>query len=103
MYIFLMVMIICILIPLWIILRNAGNPTGSNLVIYLGFGATAFLCQLFLFVPKIVPPFLRHVTHKAPETERRDKTESQSLPGVINAVIRQDSGLSNVSMLISSL
>jgi len=103
MYIFLMVMIICILIPLWIILRNAGNPTGSNLVIYLGFGATAFLCQLFLFVPKIVPPFLRRVTHKAPETERRDKTESQSLPGVINAVIRQDSGLSNVSMLISSL
>ena len=106
MYIFLMVMIICILIPLWIILRNAGNPTGSNLVIYLGFGATAFLCQLFLFLPKIVPPlFLRHVKYKATETEqsRREKTESQSLPGIVNAVIRQDSGLSNVSMLISSL
>ena len=62
--IFLTVMIICIVIPLWVILRTIRDTTISKVVLAVGYGLVAVVVQLFLFVPKTIPPFIRHIKTK---------------------------------------
>ena len=57
-YIFLTVMIIATLIPVWFLLEGTGNVIGTGIVIYVAFGATGLFCQLMLFAPKVLPPLL---------------------------------------------
>ena len=58
-YIFVTVMIISTIIPLWFLLKSTGNSTGVYVAVYLSFGLIGVLCLAFLFIPKISPPFLR--------------------------------------------
>ena len=54
-YIFITVLIIAMLIPVWFLLERTGNVKWTGIVIYAAFGATGLFCQLMLFVPKILP------------------------------------------------
>ena len=54
--------LICTFIPFWWVLRSA-NDSAASTVLHLGYGGTATLCQLFLFVPKVLPPLLRHLCY----------------------------------------
>lgn len=47
---------ICIGTSLWFILREVGAYIASKLVYGIGFPMVAIICQVFLFVPKIIPP-----------------------------------------------
>ena len=58
-YIFITVLIIATLIPVWFLLKGMGNVIGIGIVIYVAFGATGLLNQLMLFTPKVFPPVLR--------------------------------------------
>jgi hypothetical protein len=79
-YIFITVLIIAMLIPVWFLLEGTGNVIGTGIVIYAAFGATGLFCQLMLFAPKVLPPLLRSLGFKvglAP-TNRRKKTIRRS-------------------------
>jgi hypothetical protein len=58
-YIFVTVLIIATLIPVWFLLKGTENVQGMGIVIYVAFGATGLLNQLMLFTPKVFPPMLR--------------------------------------------
>ena len=58
-YIFVTVLIVATLIPVWFLLEGTGNVQGMGIVIYIAFGATGLLNQLMLFTPKVFPPMLR--------------------------------------------
>ena len=58
-YIFITVLIVAILIPLWFFLKETGNVIWTGVVIYTSFGVIGLLCQFFLFAPKVLPPLLR--------------------------------------------
>jgi len=66
-YLFMNILLICVLVPFWWVLRTASDPASSIVILYLGYGGTATLCQLLLFVPKVLPPLVRHMFHKLPE------------------------------------
>ena len=53
--------LICLFFSLWWVFRTVNQPIASNLIIGAGYGMAAMFCQLFLFAPKTIPPFLRHV------------------------------------------
>ena len=87
-YIFVTVLIIAILIPVWFVLEGTGNVKWTGVMIYLAFGATGLLNQLMLFTPKVFPPMLRSLgynTCRSPRTKsqratirRRDVSNSNS-------------------------
>ena len=58
-YIFVTVLIVATLIPVWFLLVGTENLKGTGIVIYVAFGATGLLNQLMLFTPKVFPPMLR--------------------------------------------
>ena len=58
-YIFVTVLIIATLIPVWFLLVGTENVQGTGIVIYIAFGATGLLNQLMLFTPKVFPPMFR--------------------------------------------
>ena len=79
-YIFVTVLIVAMLIPVWFLLEGTGNVIGTGIVIYIAFGATGLFCQVMLFAPKVLPPLLRSLGFKvglAP-TSRRKKTIRRS-------------------------
>ena len=59
-YILCLVIIICLFFSLWWILRTANQPLAGILILGAGYGMAPMFCQLFLFAPKTIPPFLRH-------------------------------------------
>ena len=63
-YIFLTVMIIATLIPVWFLFKETGNVLGTSIVVYIAFGMTGLFCQLALFAPKVFPPLLRSMGFK---------------------------------------
>ena len=79
-YIFITVLIIAMLIPVWFLLEGTGNVIGTGVVIYIAFGATGLFCQLMLFAPKVLPPLLRSMGFKVglSPTSRRKKTIRRS-------------------------
>ena len=90
--IFIIVLIIAILIPVWFLLEGMGNVIGTGIVINIAFGATGLFCQLMLFAPKVIPPLLRSLGFKVglTPTSRRKKTIRRS-------GARHNSGLSSSS------
>ena len=58
-YVFVTVLIVATLIPVWFLLEGTENVQGTGIVIYVAFGATGLLNQLMLFTPKVFPPMLR--------------------------------------------
>ena len=75
-YIFITVLIIAMLIPVWFLLEGTGNVKWTGVMIYVAFGATGLFCQLLLFAPKVLPPLLRSMGFKVglSPTNRRKKT-----------------------------
>ena len=88
-------MLICVLIPFWFVLRTVNDPASSVVILYLGYGGIATLCQLLLFVPKVLPPLMRHIFHKIPEERLRNRA-------LIRKVSRQFLMESTVSTLTKS-
>lgn len=64
MYIFLTVIIIATLIPVWFLLKETGNVLGTSIVVYIAFGMIGLFCQFALFTPKLFPPLLRSMGFK---------------------------------------
>ena len=56
-----LVILISLSAPMWWVLRVANQHIASKLIVGAAYGIAAVLCQLFLIVPKTLPPFLRHV------------------------------------------
>ncbi len=53
-YIFLIIITLCILMPMWYIVDTViGNDIGGHIMITTAFIAVGFLCQLFIFVPRV--------------------------------------------------
>ena len=69
-YIFLTVMIIATLIPVWFLLKETRNEIVMGIVIYLSFGSVGLLNQLMLFSPKVIPPMLRSMGFKVGHSAR---------------------------------
>ena len=63
-YIFITVLIVATLNPLWFFLKETGNVIWTGVVIYTSFGVIGLLCQFFLFTPKVLPPLLRSLGFK---------------------------------------
>ena len=79
-YIFITVLIVALLIPIWFLLEGTGYVIGTGIVVYGAFGATGLFCQLMLFAPKVLPPLLRSLGFKVglTPTSRRKKTIRRS-------------------------
>ena len=60
-YILSLFILICLFFSLWQVLRTVNQPIASKLIVGAAYGMAALFCQLFLFAPKTIPPFLRHV------------------------------------------
>jgi len=60
-YIFMNILLICVAMSQWWVLRTNNYPAASLITVYIGFGGSAVLCQIFLFVPKVMPPLGRHL------------------------------------------
>ena len=73
-YIFITVLIIATLIPVWFVLEGTGNVKWTGVMIYASFGAIGLLNQLMLFTPKVFPPMLRSLGYNVCHSPR---TKSQ--------------------------
>ena len=62
-YIFMSILLICVAMPQWWVLRTNNFPAASLVIVFVGFGGNALLCQILLFVPKVVPPLSRRLFH----------------------------------------
>ena len=58
-YLFMHILLICVVVPLWWVLRSVNDPAASIAILYFGYGGPAILCQLLLFVQKVFPPLMR--------------------------------------------
>lgn len=56
-----LVIVICLTVPLWWVLRVVGDSITSKAIVGASYAITALLCQLLLLVPKITPPLKRHI------------------------------------------
>ena len=89
-YIFLTVMIIATLIPVWFLLKETGHVLGTGIVICISFGSTGLLNQLMLFSPKVIPLVLRSMGFNfgqslrnrcySPTIIRRDFSNARTVP-----------------------
>ena len=75
-FIVMLVVVICGLVPLWWVIRYEGDSTSRHIILYLGYGTIAVLCQLFLFVPKVYPALLRCIQGRAPPKPKLHSTAS---------------------------
>ena len=62
-YIFMSILLICVAMPQWWVLRTNNFPAASLVIVFVGFGGNALLCQILLFIPKVVPPLARRLFH----------------------------------------
>lgn len=60
-YIFMNILLICVAMSQWWVLRTNNYPAASLITVYIGFGGSAVLCQILLFVPKVMPPLGGHL------------------------------------------
>ena len=60
-YIFTSILLICVSITQWWVLRTNNYPAASLVTVFVNFGGNAVLCQILLFVPKVMPPLVRHL------------------------------------------
>ena len=78
-YLFMNILLICVIIPFWWVLRTVNDSSASVVILYLGYAGTATLCQLLLFVPKVMPPLMRQLFHKTSE-KKCTKMRNSLLP-----------------------
>ena len=74
-YLYLNSLIVLIFLPLSLIITN------REVQVYLRFvssNSTAILCQTFLFLPKVLPPLLRHLNLKYWKTAPNNKQSTTS-------------------------
>lgn len=76
-YIFSTVMVVITFMTLFFLFLGTENALAAHLMVFLAFGVTGLLCQLFLFVPKVVSPLLRKYGYevKYDATKRRRSLE----------------------------
>ena len=70
-YLFMNILLICVIVPFWWVLRTVNDSSSSVVLLYLGYAGTATLCQPLLFVPKVMPPLMSQLFHKIPEKNIR--------------------------------
>ena len=63
MYLFMNILLICEVFPLWWVVRELNYSASSVISLYIGYAGSATLCQLLLFVPKVMPPLMRQLFH----------------------------------------
>ncbi len=74
-YIFSTVMVVITMMALYFLFRSTRNFIASHLMVYLAFGITGFLCQLFLFIPKVTSPLLKKYGYEISyDSKKRRKT-----------------------------
>ena len=64
-YIFMTILLICLAIPFWWVLRTVNETALSLVWVSIGYGGAATLCQLLLIAPKVIPPLTRELVKKA--------------------------------------
>ena len=60
-YIFMNILLICVAMSQWWVLRTNNYPAASLITVYISYGGSAVLCQILLFIPKVMPPLVRHL------------------------------------------
>lgn len=100
-YIFSTVMIVITMMSLYFLFRSTENHVAAHLMVYLAFGITGFLCQLFLFVPKVTAPLLKRYGYEIMyDNKKKRKTliKSKSKPSVSRAatLIMKDQEFTNI-------
>ena len=86
-YIFMTIVLICMVIPLWWISRWL-SYTASGLFLCLGYALAASLCQILLFLPKVMMPLLRRLLGKQ-WVEAHMSVQDSSTFGGFSASIRR--------------
>ena len=79
-YLFMNILLICEIFPLWWVLRELNYSASSVISLYVGYAGSAALCQLLLFAPKVMPPLIRqlfHSTQKEKVSETRTNSSSE--------------------------
>ena len=64
-YVFMTILLICLGIPFWWVLRTVNETALSFVWVSIGYGGAATLCQLLLIAPKVIPPLTRELVKKA--------------------------------------
>ena len=64
-YIFMNILLICVGVPFWWVLRTVNETALSFVWVSIGHDGTATLCQLLLIAPKVIPPLTRELVKKA--------------------------------------
>ena len=60
-FIFIFILITAIVIFLWLLFRSLEDYVAEIVTLYLGMSMGSFLCQVFLFLPKVWPPIQRRM------------------------------------------
>lgn len=64
-YVFMSILLICVGMPFWWVLRTVKETALSLVCVSLGQNGIATLCQLLLIAPKVIPPLTRELVKKA--------------------------------------
>ena len=74
-YIFLAVLVVIMPMALFFMLKSTRSVLGTYLTLYVVFGFVGVLCQLLLFVPKVISPILKKYGYEvAFSVDKRGKT-----------------------------
>ena len=89
-YIFSTVMVVITTMTLFPLFLATENILAAHLMVYLAFASTGLLCQLFLFVPKVVSPLLKSYGYEVSydmKTRRRTLSKCQEPRLAITAMM----------------
>lgn len=85
-YIFFTVMVVITSMTLFSVFLATENILAAHLMIYIAFGSTGLLCQIFLFVPKVISPLLKRygyqVSYDTNTGRRMLRKKQESRPSV---------------------
>lgn len=98
MYIFSTVIIVITFMTLFFLFVETENSLAAHLMVYLAFGVTALLCQVFLFVPKVTSPLLKKYGYEVNynRTTRRNKLQKRIPRTSMTILIASASNLARV-------
>lgn len=72
-YIFSTMMVVVTHISLFFLFKSINNAIATHLMIYLAFSVTGLLCQVFLFVPKVISPILKRYGYEVTYEKTRGR------------------------------
>ena len=73
-FIFLVLLSLAIVIPLWLVFHFQGRETDASVVKWLAYFSVPMLCQVCLFVPKTLPLILKKILPSGTKTFRQPGT-----------------------------